>query len=56
MQKLLDQSQQLQLMTEKKVEELETTTSIKIKHDNLNLKQKSNAWWKFWLKNKKNKT
>ncbi|MGY5247622.1 DUF536 domain-containing protein [Lactiplantibacillus plantarum] len=56
MQKLLDQSQQLQLMTEKKVEELETTTSIKIKYDNLNLKQKSNAWWKFWLKNKKNKT
>ena len=54
MQKLLDQSQQLQLMTEKKVEELETTTSIKIKYDNL--KQKSNAWWKFWLKNKKNKT
>ncbi|AZK92452.1 RepB* [Lactobacillus helveticus] len=52
MQKLLDQSQQLQLMTEKKVEELETTTSIKIKYDNLNLKQKSNAWWKFWLKNK----
>lgn len=52
MQKLLDQSQQLQLMTEKKVEELETTNSIKIKYDNLNLKQKSNAWWKFWLKNK----
>jgi len=52
MQKLLDQSQQLQLITEKKVEELETTTSIKIKYDNLNLKQKSNAWWKFWLKNK----
>ena len=52
MQKLLDQSQQLQLGTEKKVEELETATPIRIKYDNLNLKQKSKSWWKFWLKNK----
>lgn len=53
MQKLLDQSQQLQLMTERKIEKFKAITSKQSKHDNPNLnnandlKQK-NAWWHFW--------
>ncbi|MGA3439849.1 DUF536 domain-containing protein [Lactiplantibacillus plantarum] len=54
MQKLLDQSQQLQLMAEKKIEEFK---SITIKKDDLtpsdpvgdnNTLNKKNAWWHFW--------
>ncbi len=53
MQKLLDQSQQLQLMAERKIEKFKAITSKQSKHDNPNLnnandlKQK-NAWWHFW--------
>jgi DNA-binding FadR family transcriptional regulator len=54
MQKLLDQSQQLQLMAEKKIEKFKGIASKQSKHGNptLNnvndLKQKNNVWWHFW--------
>ncbi|HIZ54535.1 DUF536 domain-containing protein [Pediococcus acidilactici] len=54
MQKLLDQSQQLQLMAEKKIEEFK---SITLKKDDFtpsnpesedNTSNTKNAWWHFW--------
>jgi len=54
MHKLLDQSQQLQLMAEKKIEAFKSTT---LKKDNLtpsssvnnnNTSNTKNAWWHFW--------
>ncbi|KZT93045.1 hypothetical protein Nizo2259_3191 [Lactiplantibacillus plantarum] len=51
MQKLLDQSQQLQLMTEKKLEELKETSIAKndlsSDIDKTPLPRKK-YWWKFW--------
>lgn len=54
MQKLLDQSQQLQLMAEKKIEDFK---SITLKKDDFtpsnpesedNTSNIKNAWWHFW--------
>ncbi|MQS98582.1 MULTISPECIES: DUF536 domain-containing protein [Companilactobacillus] len=48
MQKLLDQSQQLQLIAEKKIEKFKTISSKQGEHDTHNLKKKNNTWWHFW--------
>ncbi|MDV3526228.1 DUF536 domain-containing protein [Lactiplantibacillus plantarum] len=46
--KLLDQSQQLQLMAENKAEEFKTITFSKIEDNNSNLKHTLKSWWHFW--------
>lgn len=50
MQKLLDQSQQLQLVTEKKIEKFESITNEKSSTDlNTTAKhQRKHKWWQFW--------
>ncbi len=50
MQKLLDQSQQLQLMAEKKIEKFKMITSEKESHDSMydNVNNRPKRWWHFF--------
>ncbi|QAR39530.1 helix-turn-helix domain-containing protein [Lactiplantibacillus plantarum] len=55
MQKLLDQSQQLQLLAENKLKEVKALSTKHNEHDNrnsnknkINLNPKHTAWWHFW--------
>ena len=50
MQKLLDQSQQLQLMAEKKIEKFKMITSEKKNHDSMsdNVNNRTKRWWHFF--------
>jgi predicted DNA binding protein len=51
MQKLLNQSQQLQLIAENKIEELKKLTSEKNVFSNNNGTKGENKWWHFWNNN-----